>query len=189
MKALPAEAERLAAGGRALDVGCGSGRVSIALAKAFPKAEIIGIDPDAESIERAKQNALPNAKFFPRRTSEMQKTPAFDLITLCDVLHDLPAPLDTLREIRALLKPDGALFLIEPKAADHLEDNRNAVATTFYGFSLFHCMTQSLAQGGPGLGTCMGPAATEKLARDAGFTRFERLDLKSLTNLFYAARP
>jgi hypothetical protein len=27
-----------------------------------------------------------------------------------------------------------------------------------YGFSIFHCMTQSLAQGGPGLGTCMGPA-------------------------------
>ena len=30
-------------------------------------------------------------------------------------------------------------------------------------------MTQSLAQGGPGLGTCMGPARTEALLRDAGF--------------------
>jgi hypothetical protein len=63
------------------------------------------------------------------------------------------------------------------------------VATTFYGFSLFHCMTQSLARGGPGLGTCMGPAATEKLVRQAGFGRFEQLGIKSLTNLFYAARP
>jgi 2-polyprenyl-3-methyl-5-hydroxy-6-metoxy-1,4-benzoquinol methylase len=189
MKALPAEASRLAAGGRALDVGCGSGRVCVSLAKAFPKAEIVGIDPDAESIKRAQGSALANTTFLKNKTSQMQKTAAFDLVTLCDVLHDLPAPLDTLREIRALLKPDGALFIIEPKAADRLEDNRNAVATTFYGFSLFHCMTQSLAQGGPGLGTCMGPAATEKLARDAGFTRFERLDLKSLTNLFYAARP
>lgn len=42
--------------------------------------------------------------------------------------------------------------------ADRLEDNHNPIATMFYGFSVFHCMTQSLAQGGPGLGTCMGPA-------------------------------
>ena len=63
------------------------------------------------------------------------------------------------------------------------------MATMFYGFSVFHCMTQSLAQGGPGLGTCMGPARTEQLVRDAGFTRFERLDIKSQAFLFYAARP
>lgn len=59
----------------------------------------------------------------------------------------------------------------------------------FYGFSVFHCMTQSLAQGGLGLGTCLGPARTEKLLREAGFTRFEVLDIKSQVNLFYAAQP
>jgi hypothetical protein len=59
----------------------------------------------------------------------------------------------------------------------------------FYGFSIFHCMTQSLARGGPGLGTCMGPAATERLLREAGFSRFEVLPVKSQVNLFYAARP
>src|SRR5262249_6710466 len=139
LKALPAEAARLAAGGRALDVGCGSGRVCVALAKAFPKAEIVGVDPDAESISRARKGAPSNVRFV-EGTAGQAKAP-FDLITLCDVLHDLPKPLDTLREIRALLKPDGALFIIEPRAADRLEDNRNAVATTFYGFSLFHCMT------------------------------------------------
>ena len=59
----------------------------------------------------------------------------------------------------------------------------------FYGFSVFHCMTQSLARGGPGLGTCMGPAQTEKLVREAGFKGFKMLDIKSMTNLFYAATP
>ncbi len=57
----------------------------------------------------------------------------------------------------------------------------------FYGFSIFHCMTQSLARGGPGLGTCMGPGTTEKLLRDAGFSGFRVLDVKSQVNLFYAA--
>lgn len=189
MKSVPEAAERLRAGGRALDVGCGSGRVCIALATAFPAAEIIGIDPDAESIRRARKSAVPNLKFEVGTTANMARGPGFDFITLCDALHDLAEPLLTLRQVRALLKPDGTLFIVEPKAADRLEDNRNPVAATFYGFSVFHCMTQSLARGGPGLGTCLGPAATEALVRQAGYTRFERLDIKSLTNLFYAARP
>ena len=188
LKSLPDTAARLAAGGRALDVGCGSGAVCTALAKAFPKAEIIGIDPDAESIRRARADAPANARFEVSETSKF-KSAGFDLITLCDVLHDLAEPLKTLREIRALLKPDGTLFIVEPRAADRLEDNRNPVAATFYGFSVFHCMTQSLARGGPGLGTCLGPAATEALVRHAGYTRFQRLDIKSLTNLFYSAQP
>lgn len=183
LKALPDVTAKLAAGGRALDVGCGSGRVCLALTQAFPRAEVVGMDPDEASIRRA-QAVAPQAKFSTR----MPEGRSFDLITLCDVLHDLAAPVQTLREIRALLEPEGALFIVEPRAADRLEENRDAVSTTFYGFSLFHCMTQSLARGGPGLGTCLGPAATEKLLREAGFGRFQRLDLKSLTNLFYAAR-
>jgi len=194
MKSVPEAAERLRAGGRALDVGCGSGRVCIALAKAFPAAEIVGIDPDEESIRRARAAAASEGmdtkvRFLVSQTATLQKNSGFDFVSLCDALHDLAEPLVTLRQVRALLKPEGMLFIVEPKAADRLEDNRNPVAATFYGFSVFHCMTQSLARGGPGLGTCLGPAATEALVRQAGFTRFERLDIKSLTNLFYAARP
>jgi 2-polyprenyl-3-methyl-5-hydroxy-6-metoxy-1,4-benzoquinol methylase len=184
LKSIPEATARLAAGGRALDVGCGSGAVCAALAKAFSKAQIVGMDPDAASIERARTTA-PSARFV----QQMPKGETFDLITLCDVLHDLAEPQKTLQEIRALLKPEGTLFIIEPKAADRLEDNVNPVAATFYGFSVFHCMTQSLARGGPGLGTCLGPAATEALVRRSGYTRFKRLDIRSLTNLFYSAQP
>lgn len=187
LNSVPEVVERLRAGGRALDVGCGSGRVCAALAKAFPAAEIIGVDPDAASIARARETG--KARFIVGDISAVEKGAGFDLVTLCDVLHDLAEPQETLERARALLKPDGVLFIIEPKAADRLEDNRNPVAATFYGFSLFHCMTQSLARGGPGLGTCLGPAATEALVRRSGYTRFRRLDIRSLTNLFYAAQP
>ena len=188
MNAMPDAAEKLRAGGRALDVGCGSGRVCAALAKAFAQAEIVGIDPDAQSIQRARATA-PGARFMATTTANMERGPGFDFISMCDALHDLAEPEKTLREVRALLKPGGTFFIVEPKAADRLEDNRNPVAATFYGFSVFHCMTQSLARGGPGLGTCLGPAATEALVRKAGFSDFRRLDIRSLTNLFYAARP
>jgi SAM-dependent methyltransferase len=193
LKALPDVVERLERGGRVLDVGCGAGRVSSAIAKAFPKTEVIGLDPDEQSVARARATtaatgAGPNLSFVTHTTSSLPPNGGFDLITACDCVHDFAAPQATLSEIRSLLKPDGVLFMIEPKAADRLEDNKGPLGTLYYGFSIFHCMTQSLANGGPGLGTCLGPARTEQLMREAGFPRFERLDIKSPTNLFYAAR-
>ena len=185
LKALPDTMERLRAGGRVLDYGCGSGRVAIAIKKAFPAAELAGYDVDAQSIARAREAAKELQIAFGSEKPSGQ----FDLITICDCIHDLAAPVETLREIHRLLKADGTLFIVEPKAADRLEDNRNPVATMFYGFSVFHCMTQSLARGGPGLGTCMGPQKTEGLLRAAGFRDFRHLDIKSMTNLFYAAKP
>ena len=50
-----------------------------------------------------------------------------------------------------------------------------------------HLVTRG--QGGPGLGTCLGPARTEALVRSAGFAHFDRLPIKSQSYLFYAARP
>jgi ubiquinone/menaquinone biosynthesis C-methylase UbiE len=185
LKALPETVERLRAGGRVLDYGCGSGRVAIAVKKAFPATQVAGYDVDTQSIARAREAAKGLQIAFGTEKPSGQ----FDLVTLCDCIHDLAAPVDTLREIHGLLKPDGTLFVVEPKAADRLEDNRNPVATMFYGFSLFHCMTQSLARGGPGLGTCMGPQKTRELLREAGFRDFSMLDIKSMTNLFYAAKP
>src|SRR5205085_12608269 len=40
----------------------------------------------------------------------------FDLITICDCIHDLAAPVETLRAIHRLLKADGTLIIVEPKA-------------------------------------------------------------------------
>jgi len=185
LKSLPDVVAKLQAGGRMLDFGCGSGRVAMAAKKAFPAAEVVGFDVDAQSIARAREAA----KAMDIRFGTEPPGGEFDLVAICDCIHDLAAPVDTLRRVHGLLKSDGTLFIVEPKAADRLEENLNPVATMFYGFSLFHCMTQSLARGGPGLGTCMGPGQTEKLAREAGFRRFRMLDIKSMTNLFYAANP
>jgi ubiquinone/menaquinone biosynthesis C-methylase UbiE len=194
LKSLPAVVERLETGARVLDVGCGTGRVALTLAKAFPRATIVGVDRDRESIRQANAAAAvaglsARVRFSVRSTAELGAEEKFELITACDCVHDLAAPVETLTEVRGLLKPDGVLLVIEPKAADRLEDNRNSIGTMYYGFSVFHCMTQSLAQGGPGLGTCMGPARAKALLLDAGFTQFEILDIKSQVLAFYAVRP
>jgi 2-polyprenyl-3-methyl-5-hydroxy-6-metoxy-1,4-benzoquinol methylase len=185
LKGLPEVVARLKSGGRMLDFGCGSGRVAMAIKRAFAQAAVSGYDVDAASIARAREAAANLKIDFSTELPGGQ----FDLVTICDCIHDLAAPAETLRQVHRLVKPEGTLFIVEPKAADRLEDNRNPVATMFYGFSLFHCMTQSLARGGPGLGTCMGPGQTEKLVREAGFRGFRMLDIKSMTNLFYTATP
>ena len=187
---MPDVVQKLEQGARALDVGCGTGHVSIVLSEAFPKSEFVGVDLDHESIARADRNAeekrLTDRVRFAQTPIDALGSEGFDLITACDCVHDFSDPLNTLSAIRSQLKPGGTLFVIEPKAADRLEDNCHPIGTMFYGFSVFHCMTQSLANDGPGLGTCMGPVRTEALMREAGFSRFEVLPIKSQVNLFYA---
>jgi len=188
---LPDVVARLTRGGRALDVGCGTGHVARVLAAAFPASVVIGVDPDASSIAAARRatDGLPHPPQYVHATLDgIAPAPRCDLITLCDVLHDLPSPLPVLADIRARLADEGVLFVIEPRVSDRLEENVNPMAAMFYGFSVFHCMTQSIAHCGAGLGACMGPARTVALLHEAGFSRVDQIAVKSPTNLFYAAR-
>lgn len=193
LKAIPNLFEKLEAGAYALDVGCGVGRISLTLAQAFPNSYFLGIDSHMQSIVTAQKNAeiqglASNLQFSTQAIEELASDIKFDLITASDCLHDFTDPIAMLRAMHSCLKPDGVLFIIEPKVADDLENNCNTIATMLYGFSVFHCMTQSLAEGGAGLGACMGPKKTEELIRNAGFTSFEILDIKSQVNAFYVAR-
>lgn len=193
MAQVPDTAARLEAGGRALDIGCGVGRVAIALAAAYPAAHVVGVDPDRESIARAREAAAAEGadrvRFAVGTIADLPAGERFDFATLFDCLHDLADPVGALAAIRERLAPGGALMVMEPRAADRLEDNVNPLGAVYFGFSLFHCMTQSLAEGGPGLGTCLGPERTIALLRDGGFSEAGALPIKSQTNLFYLARP
>src|SRR5690606_34599289 len=59
LAALPDIQRRLEQGEplRVADVGCGEGFASIALAKAFPNAQVVGFDLDESSIAAARANA------------------------------------------------------------------------------------------------------------------------------------
>lgn len=138
---LPGVVARLQAGGSALDVGCGSGTVSTALARAFPQSRFVGVDLDPESIRKARAGAEGlggRVRFVDQPLAALPPEEVFDLITVCDAVHDFAAPLETLREIRQRLKPGGVFLVVEPRVADHLEDNCNPVGAMFHGFSLFH---------------------------------------------------
>jgi hypothetical protein len=95
--------------------------------------------------------------------------------------------------IRSALKDDGVWLLVDIKAHDGfaLNAQKNPMASLMYGISVLSCMSSALSvPGGAGLGT-LGLSATtaESMARVAGFSRFDRLDVEHSVNAFYAIRP
>ncbi|MEZ5728983.1 MAG: class I SAM-dependent methyltransferase [Burkholderiaceae bacterium] len=190
---MPEVVERLRAGGRAMDIGTGTGIVPILLAKAFPQAWVGGLDIDARSIEIARAQAAQagvgdRVHLQCAGVDEMQADAPFDFVSTFDCVHDLPDPLGALRRIRDRLADGGVYLMVEPKVSDRLEENRNPFGRMLYGISCLHCVPQALAQGGPGLGACWGPARARALANEAGFSRFDLLPIRSPAQAFYALR-
>lgn len=188
---MPQVVERLKAGGRAIDIGCGTGIVPIVLAKAFPQASIAGLDLDAHSIAIARERARDagvgeRVAFVQRSAADLDTEPGYDFVSTFDCVHDLPDPVGILSRIREALAPGGTYLMVEPKAADRLQDNVNPFGKMLYSISCLHCVPQSLAQGGPGLGACWGETRARELAAQAGFGRFDVLPIRSPAQSFYA---
>jgi SAM-dependent methyltransferase len=95
-----------------LDFGCGIGRSMPYLREVFPKADIIGCDPSAESLAIArKQN--PTCRFV--SMDELSLEPKFDLVIASCVFHHIP-PQDRQIAIRycySRLKEGGHFIIFE----------------------------------------------------------------------------
>lgn len=184
--------ERLNAGARLADVGCGGGVALIELAKAFPRSTFNGFDIHGPNIEHAAQAAraagIADRVTFERRDATEALPGRYDAVTLFDVAHDCSDPVRLLREVRSALTSDGVLVILEARCGERLEDNQGPVGTLLYGLSLLHCLPQSLAAGGAGLGTCGLPESKlRKLCVEAGFTSLESVAEEPL-DVLYAAR-
>lgn len=183
---VPGLTDLLETGIRVADIGCGSGTAAIVMAEAYPNSHVVGFDVSSESIAvaRSRVGNLPNLEFHEHGVDDIPTDPPFDLVTTFDVIHDLGAPLDGLRRIRDALTEDGLYLMMEPNASSDLEDNLNPRGAMLYGISALHCMTQSLAQGGVGLGAAWGGDGAKSLAQEAGFSSFQPLD--EISNRFSA---
>lgn len=184
---------RLRAGIDVLDVGTGAGHAVNVMARAFPASRFTGIDISAEGIDLAREEArrwgLRNATFEVTDAAEL--TGRYDLVTAFDTIHDQARPTQVLAAVAATLG-EGGLFLMGDvdSSADPADDVGRPLAPLVYAFSVFHCLTVSLAYGGEGLGTAWGRrAALDKLA-EAGFTDVDvrQVDGDPL-NVYYVAQP
>jgi 2-polyprenyl-3-methyl-5-hydroxy-6-metoxy-1,4-benzoquinol methylase len=171
--------ERLQAGGRVADVGCGHGASAIIMAQGYPSATVVGFDYHADSIaqarERAEQSGLGDRLRFEVSAADEFPGTGYDLITCFDCLHDMGDPVAVARHVRQALADDGTWMIVEPKAGDRVEDNLNPVGRAYYAFSTMLCTPNSLAQGGAlALGAQAGQARLREAVTAGGFTRFRQ---------------
>jgi SAM-dependent methyltransferase len=186
-KGLP---ERLRAGIRVADVGCGTGHAVNLMAREYPASTFVGYDISRDAITRAQLEAreygLANARFEVLDATQLPAEPVFDLITTFDAIHDQRDPATVLRRIAGALAPDGIYLMLEPRAATRLEGNLgNPFAPYIYGISVLHCMTVSLAEGGTGLGTAWGEEKAREMLAEAGFTAMEVFEAPGPQNSIY----
>jgi len=197
LPALDGVEAKLRAGATVLDVGCGAGGVALLLATTFPETHVVGYDISQFAIDRARRRqveaAITNAEFLDPRLAPMPTDGSADLVTTFDCLHDMTDPAGMMAAIRAALADDGTWLLVDIKAHDTYADNarKNPMASLMYGISVLSCMSSALSEpGGAGLGTLgLSAAKAEQMSRDAGFTRFRRLDIDHPINALYEIRP
>ena len=109
-----AAASRLKRGGTALDVACGSGRLTAELAvRAGREGHVVGLDFSSSMLRRARRDhpslafARGDALNLPFRDA------AFDAVTMAFGLRNLAQPVGGLREMFRVLRPHGRAVVLE----------------------------------------------------------------------------
>ena len=188
--AMPVVQEKLEAGCEYADVGCGAGRALINLARAYPRSRFTGYDLFPGQVDRARASLEAHGLADRIRVEVADAAEGlpqtYDVVSTYDVVHDAADPLRLLKGIRSALKRDGVYVCMDFNCADRHEENEGPIAAMLYGFSIFYCMTTSLANGGAGLGTCGLPEATcRELCERAGFSKVRRVPIENSFNSLY----
>lgn len=106
------------------DLGCGNGYHTLPLAEMVgAKGKVLAVDAQPEMIEMLRQNidakGLKNIEPILGLFYDPKLPPnSCDVILLVDVYHEFSHPVEMLAAMRAALKPDGRLALVEFRAED-----------------------------------------------------------------------
>jgi len=168
----------LKSGESVLDVGCGTGGVTIpAKLRVGKNGRAAGIDPAPEMIAIARKKASRTGLEIDFRVDMIESLPfpdgAFDAVTSSLMMHHLPAPVQIkgLAEIRRVLKPGGRLLI-----ADMMRPSPSFLKRFFTSLVLHH-----------GHSTQFGIEDLPELLKEAGFDEIQQLDDHFLTIGFVRA--
>jgi SAM-dependent methyltransferase len=174
---------RTAAAPRILDLGCGVGRSGIALARAYPRASVRGIDLDPASIADARDAAAAaglahRVTFDCADAARLPDETTYDLVTIFEALHDMGDPVGTLRTARSVLAPGGSVYVADERVEHEFTPDADIVERLQYAFSVLHCLPATMAED-PAIanGTVLRMPTLVDWASVAGFDHVEDLEV------------
>jgi 2-polyprenyl-3-methyl-5-hydroxy-6-metoxy-1,4-benzoquinol methylase len=190
---MPDVKAKLEAGASVADVGCGRGRALVRMARQFPQSTYTGYDVYPPSISRATMNAkgagVDEQVQFEARDVSHGLPKKFDIIFTFDVVHDAVDPVGLLRSVREALNEGGIYVCLDINCSPKLQENDGLLGSMFHGFSVFYCMTTSLAHDGAGLGTLgFHEDKVRELCEEAGFSNVRRIEMENPFNSLYEVR-
>jgi ubiquinone/menaquinone biosynthesis C-methylase UbiE len=154
-------------GENVLDVGCGTGGVTIpAKVRIGKDGKVTGIDPALEMIGIARRKAQRAGIEIDFRVGVIESLPfpneTFDVVTSSLMMHHLPEPLRVkgVAEIRRVLKPGGRLLI-----ADMMRPSKSSLKRFFTSLALHH-----------GHRMQFGIEDLPELLKGAGFEEIKQLD-------------
>ena len=184
--------DKLEAGSKVADIGCGHGSSTVLMAKRYPNSEFHGIDFHGPSLDHARENAkaacVSNVEFH-QTTAKDLPGGDYDFACIFDALHDMGDPQGAAAHVLERLKPDGTFMVVEPMAGDGLANNMNVMSGIMYGFSTTICVPTSRAQEvGLALGAQAGEKKLTQLLKGAGFGHVRRATQTPLNMVLEARR-
>lgn len=128
---IPGLKDRLDAGMRILDVGCGSGLLMIHLAKAFPNCRFVGVEVDRYAVEAAEKHIRENGvkdrvTALLTDATSMYYDREFDLVNMALVLHEIERDMKhrAVANCYRALNDSGAIVILDLSYPDRLQDFR-----------------------------------------------------------------
>jgi SAM-dependent methyltransferase len=184
--------ERLSAGGKVADLGCGGGWSSIAIALAYPGVTVDGFDIDAPSIDMARGNAAEAGVADRVRFHHADGTAlpdgdgAYAAVFAFECVHDLADPVSFLATMGRLAAEDGAVIVMDERTEERFTAPGSELERLFYGYSLTCCLPDGLSrQPSVGTGTVMRPDTLAGYAKKAAFSATEILPVEHDFFRFY----
>jgi hypothetical protein len=177
------------------DVAVGGGWSAIALARAYPKIRVDGIDLDPGSIELAWENlagtdVADRVTFSVGDAADPRFAGRYDLATIFEAVHDFAQPVAVLRAVRGLLAPGASLLVADERVADRFTAPGDPVERFMYGWSFLLCLPNAMAdEPSAATGTVMRPDLLRRYASEAGYGRTEVLPIEADFWRFYRLTP
>jgi 2-polyprenyl-3-methyl-5-hydroxy-6-metoxy-1,4-benzoquinol methylase len=162
------------------DIGCGAGWSTIALGRTYPGATVEGWDVDPPSIDLARANGLTagleDRAVFSANDASHLGDQMYDAIFAFECIHDMAQPVETLKQMRRAIRPDGVVIVMDEAVADEFAPDGDDLERLMYGFSLFICLPDGMSsRPTAATGTVMRHETLRRYAREAGFSDVEVL--------------